>query len=155
MGKNKGLALSLSAALLAVSLGTSWGLTVVDPHEEPANCASCHSAVPTSEQAADGEYMLLAEGIDNTCHICHPYDCCRIYALTGHNHPSSVGEWDVEEFTEPKTLPLFGGLITCNTCHYHRKGQITGDSYSMVRLVKVGLYKVDWTALCNDCHIDY
>jgi hypothetical protein len=25
----------------------------------------------------------------------------------------------------------------------------------MVRIVKVELDRVDWTALCHDCHIDY
>ncbi len=132
-----------------------FGLTIIDPHIEPAQCQSCHKETPTEEDIDSGDYLLLTDSIDATCHICHPYDCCRIYALKGHNHPSNVGEWDTENFTEPKTLPLFDGLITCNTCHYHRKAQIDGGDYFMVRMVKVGLDTIDWTALCLDCHIDY
>lgn len=155
MREKCGIVTALLFVFLTAVWTNSWSLDIVDPHEEPATCSSCHTAVPTSEQAKNDEYFLLADGIDNTCHICHPYDCCRIYALKGHNHPSNVGEWDVENFTEPRTLPLFDGLITCNTCHFHRKKQVTADDYFMVRLVHVGLDSVDWTALCHDCHIDY
>ena len=146
----------LCVSTLLAGTGTSWGIEIVDPHEEPATCKSCHSQNPTPDDIDNGDYLLLAEGIDLTCNICHPYDCCRIYSLKGHNHPSNVGEWDIENFTEPKTVPLFDGLITCNTCHYHRRVQIQGgDDYQMVRMVKVELDRIDWTALCLDCHIEY
>ena len=128
---------------------------IIDPHEEPATCRSCHDRIPAEEDAQSGDLYLLAETIDDTCHMCHPYDCCRIGALTGHNHPSNVSKWDVEKFTVPKKLPLHDGLITCNTCHYHRENEATGGKYKMVRMVKVTLDRVDWTALCLDCHVDY
>lgn len=143
--------------LAAVSLvtGTRAATAIIDPHSEPANCPSCHVRPPTSQEARSGEYMLLGDGIDATCHVCHPYDCCRINSLRGHNHPSNVGKWDVNDFTVPKTLPLFNGLITCSTCHYHRLDQVPGKNYMMVRLVEVRLDRVDWTALCRNCHIGY
>ena len=136
-------------------VGNASSIEIIDPHAEPAKCSSCHRENPTGEDVLSDEYNLLADSIDQTCHICHPYDCCRINSLKGHNHPSNVSKWDVEKFTEPETLPLFDGLITCNTCHYHRMSDIPGRNYKMVRLVEVTLESVDWTRLCSDCHTDY
>lgn len=141
--------------LMVLGVGRAWSVEIIDPHEEPAKCSSCHSQSPTEEDALDGELYLLGATIDETCHICHPYDCCRINSLKGHNHPSSVDKWDVDNFTEPESLPLFDGYITCNTCHYHRMADVPGRNYRMVRLVSVGLQRVDWTLLCKDCHTDY
>jgi hypothetical protein len=135
--------------------GPARAVEIIDPHAEPAKCSSCHSENPTEEDVLSDEYRLLADTIDETCHICHPYDCCRINSLKGHNHPSNVSKWDVEKFTEPENLPLFDGLITCNTCHYHRMGDVTGLNYRMVRLAEVTLERVDWTQLCADCHTEY
>jgi len=146
---------TLCFLLVMLRAGVPTAVTIINPHEEPASCGSCHAKVPTAQDAENGDYFLLAETIDGTCHICHPYDCCRIGALTGHNHPSNVDKWDVEKFTEPKTLPLFEGLITCNTCHYHRKNDVPGQDYKLVRQVEVKLDSVDWTRLCSDCHSDY
>jgi hypothetical protein len=139
----------------------TWGagyvgsVEIIDPHEEPAKCSSCHSENPTEEDVLSGEYRLLADGIDETCHICHPYDCCIINSLKGHNHPSNVDKWDVEKFTVPETLPLFDGKITCNTCHYHRMEDVPGRNHMMVRLVEVAVEMIDWTRLCADCHTEY
>ncbi|MDF1537115.1 MAG: hypothetical protein P1S46_11580 [bacterium] len=145
----------ISGLILLAGTCSARAVEILDPHKEPARCLSCHTATPTVEDIENGELLLHMDGIDETCHMCHPYDCCRIYALKGHNHPSNVGKWDVEHFTEPETLPLFDGFITCNTCHFHRQAQVQGDNYFMVRIVRVGLDRVDWTALCHDCHVDY
>ncbi|UCG37942.1 MAG: hypothetical protein JSV00_06995 [bacterium] len=144
--------LAILVAVASVAAVAKGSIEIIDPHTEPAQCQSCHHATPTQEDVSGGEYHLLGGGIDETCHMCHPYDCCRIYALKGHNHPSNVGEWDTENFNEPRTLPLYDGLITCSTCHVHRKGD--GEGYRMVRLVRVTLSGVDWTRLCTDCHFD-
>lgn len=134
--------------------GHAGAVEIIDPHAEPAKCSSCHSENPTEEDVLSDEYRLLADTIDETCHICHPYDCCRINSLKGHNHVSNVGKWDVEKFTEPENLPLFDGMITCNTCHYHRMEDIPGLNYRMVRLAEVTLESVNWTRLCSDCHTE-
>jgi len=136
-------------------VGSVFSIEMIDPHTEPSKCNSCHSRNPTEEDVRSGELYLLAGTIDDTCHICHPYDCCRLYSLKGHNHPSNVSKWDVEKFTKPETLPLYEGMITCNTCHYHRRADVSGLGYKMVRLAVVELDMVDWTKLCNDCHINY
>jgi len=151
------LVLFIFAAMVAMTWGAGHAsaVEIIDPHTEPAKCSSCHSENPTEEDVLSGEYRLLGESIDETCHICHPYDCCRINSLKGHNHPSNVSKWDVEKFTEPENLPLFDGMITCNTCHYHRMGDVPGQNYRMVRLVEVTLERVDWTPLCADCHTGY
>ena len=151
------LVLFIFAAMVAMTWGAGHAsaVEIIDPHTEPAKCSSCHSENPTEEDVLSGEYRLLGESIDETCHICHPYDCCRINSLKGHNHPSNVSKWDVEKFTEPENLPLFDGMITCNTCHYHRMGDVPGLNYRMVRLVEVTLERVDWTQLCADCHTGY
>ena len=140
---------------LGARVGHVDSIEKIDPHTEPSNCGSCHSQNPTEEDVRSGELYLLASTIDDTCHICHPYDCCKINSLKGHNHVSNVSKWDVEKFTEPETLPLFEGMITCNTCHYHRRAEVPGQGYRMVRLVEVTLDRVEWTKLCLDCHIDY
>ena len=143
-----------------VTLLVTWGavragtVEIINPHLEPANCGSCHSENPTEEDVISGEYRLLADTIDETCHICHPYDCCRINSLKGHNHPSDVDKWDVDRFTEPENLPLYDGYITCNTCHYHRMSDVPGQNHRMVRLVQVTLDRIDWTRLCLDCHTE-
>lgn len=117
--------------------GTGHGADVVNPHREPAQCLSCHKKTPTGEQTGGDPPGILKDTIDGTCHICHPYDCCRIHSLKGHNHPSCVSMWDVENFTQPEKLPLYDGYITCLTCHLHRYGD--GPDYKMVRLVQIGL----------------
>lgn len=145
---------------MLIILLLTWGIVnaetveIINPHTEPATCSSCHNRNPTEEDVLSGEYYLLAGTIDETCHICHPYDCCRINSLKGHNHPSDVDKWDVEKFSEPENLPLHEGHITCNTCHYHRMTDINGQNYRMVRLAEVTLQRVDWTPLCMDCHSD-
>ncbi len=136
-------------------VGYVYSIEMIDPHTEPSKCNSCHSRNPTEEDVRSGELYLLAGTIDETCHICHPYNCCIVYSLKGHNHPSSVDKWDVEKFTVPENLPLFDGMITCNTCHYHRIEDVPDRNYMMVRLVEVTFKKVDWTKLCNDCHVNY
>ncbi len=141
------VALLGNAPLLAQSTG------MVNPHGDKEACLSCHRERP-APGASRGEAILLGNSIDATCQICHPYDCCRVHALKGHNHPSDVGKWDVKQFSPPRELPLFGGKITCTTCHLNhpREGK---DSYALLRIVSVRLDRVDWTALCRDCHRDY
>lgn len=154
MGAAERISAILSIIILSLVTGSSFALGNVDPHDDtPENCQYCHTQVPTSEDASSGELFLIEDTIDGTCHTCHPYDCCRINSLKGHNHPSNVSEWDVENFTEPTTLPLHDGFITCNTCHFHLRPD--GQDYRMVRIVKIKLEGVDWVGLCLDCHRNY
>lgn len=147
------LPLLLSLLLTVVSAPAARG--VMNPHIEPASCPSCHTKAPTAEETAAGDYFLIKETIDDTCHMCHEYSCCKPGSLheKKRNHPSNIDRWDRSKFREPKTLPLHSGFITCNTCHFHREAQ--GNSYKLVRIVKVNDKKVDWTELCVDCHVDY
>lgn len=143
--------LLLPILLLAVAAGSARG--VMNPHIEPASCPSCHTKVPTAEEGQAGDYFLLKDTIDATCHICHEYSCCKPSSLHGSNHPSNINSWDMKQFRRPKTLPLYSGYITCDTCHFHRAAQ--GNGYKLVRIVKLDGKKIDWTELCHDCHVDY
>ena len=138
-----------------LGFGFVGALEIIDPHTEPAKCSSCHNQDMTAKGAGSSNDMLLGDSIDETCHICHPYDCCRINSLKGHNHVSSIGKWDVDKFTEPESLPLFDGKMTCLTCHFHRMTDIQGPNYRMIRLVEIRLDRIDWTRLCLDCHVSY
>ncbi len=139
--------------IMAGSLDSVRGL--LNPHVPPESCDSCHLKIPTEDEAGSGEYFLLKDTIDATCHVCHEYACCNVGSLheKHRNHPSNIRNWDTEFAREPKKLPLHNGYITCNTCHLHRKNE-SGD-YKMVRIVKIGNSKIDWTELCADCHVDY
>lgn len=143
--------LLLSVVVLAAAASSVQGL--VNPHVEPANCPSCHTRAPTAEEGQAGDYFLTKETIDDTCHVCHEYSCCKPSSLHGQNHPSNINTWDRTLFRRPKTLPLFDGYIMCDTCHFHRNAQ--GTTYKLVRIVKVDGKKIDWTELCVDCHVDY
>ncbi len=147
------LFVALLLIMPAPGLQADTHIRIIDPHTRPENCISCHSSEPTEVDVENGEYRLLGDSIDNTCHICHPYDCCRINSLKRHNHAIGLDDWDKEKFKEPEALPLYAVKITCLTCHYHKKPE-TPD-YKMIRLVSVELEKVDWTALCVDCHQGY
>lgn len=141
----------LLAFLLGGASATSFAL--LNPHIKPEPCGSCHTKVPTEEEGQMGEYFLLKETIDDTCHVCHEKTCCKPGSLHGINHPSNIDDWDWKLFRRPKTLPLYGGFITCSTCHLHSVPD--GDSFKMVRIVKIDGKKIDWTALCTDCHVGY
>lgn len=141
----------MSIILAAGLMGTSPAL--INPHLKPEPCDSCHTQVPTKEEGAAGDYHLLKETIDDTCHVCHETTCCKPGSLHGINHPSNVNKWDFKLFRRPKTLPLFEGYITCSTCHLHSIPD--GPSYKMVRIVKIDGKKIDWTELCTDCHVGY
>src|SRR5512143_3713956 len=143
--------LLLPVMMIAVAAASARGL--VNPHVEPATCPSCHTKAPTAEEATSGDYFLVKDTIDDTCHVCHEYSCCKPSSLHGQNHPSNIDKWDRKLFRTPKTLPLFNGFITCDTCHYHRNAQ--GNTYKLVRIVNVDGKKIDWTELCHDCHVDY
>ena len=128
---------------------------VFNPHIEPASCPSCHTKVPTAEQVQAGDFFLIKDSIDDTCHICHEYSCCKPGSLhaKNRNHPSNINTWDRKLFRAPKTLPLHDGYITCNTCHFHRAD--AGAGFKLVRIVKIDGKKIDWTDLCVDCHVGY
>ncbi len=126
-----------------------------NPHVEPATCLSCHTKVPTAEEGQAGDYFLTKDTIDDTCQVCHPYGCCTVGALKGGNHPSNINSWDRNLFTRPKTLPLFNGYITCDTCHFYRQAQEDpANAFQLVRIVKVEGDHADWSVLCVDCHQD-
>ena len=126
---------------------------MLNPHIRPEPCLSCHTKVPTEEEAKAGEYFHIKETIDATCKVCHT--CCRVGTLHLEMlHPSDVKDWDRSVFVAPKTLPLHNGKITCNTCHLHRAPD--EPTIFMLRNVKVGdKFGMDWTELCLDCHVGY
>jgi len=142
---------ALAVAVLLTASPDSRAL--LNPHVKPEPCGSCHTKVPTEDDGRVGDYFLLKDSIDDTCHICHEKTCCKPGSLHGTSHPSNIDRWDWKKFRRPKTLPLHNGFITCNTCHVHTKPD--GLSYKMVRIVKIDGKKIDWTGLCTDCHVDY
>jgi hypothetical protein len=137
--------------LLVFSSASAFAL--LNPHVKPEPCGSCHTKTPTKDDGGAGNYFLLKDTIDDTCHVCHETVCCKPGSLHGFNHPSDVDKWDWKKFRRPKTLPLHNGKITCSTCHFHSIPE--GDSYKMVRIVKIDGKSIDWTELCHDCHVDY
>lgn len=143
--------LLLPAVMLAVAAVSA--RAVLNPHVEPASCPSCHTKTPTAAEGQAGDYFLIKETIDDTCHVCHEKTCCKPGSLHGVNHPSNIDRWDRTRFREPKTLPLFAGYITCDTCHFHRQAQ--ASTYKLIRIVLVDGKRIDWTALCVDCHLGY
>ncbi len=126
---------------------------VLNPHLKPEPCLSCHTKVPSKAEARAEKYFYLKETIDATCKVCH--DCCRVGAIhIEMNHPSDFADWDRNRFTAPKSLPLHNGKITCNTCHHHRAPD--EPTIYLLRKVKVGdRFGMDWSALCDDCHVGY
>lgn len=139
------------AVLTTVSFHDSHG--VLNPHIKPEPCASCHTKVPTEADTRMGDYFLLKDGIDDTCHVCHETTCCKPGSLHAGNHPSNIDRWDRKLFRRPRTLPLYNGFITCSTCHLHTRPD--GPSFKMIRIVKIDGKRIDWTELCKDCHEGY
>ena len=126
---------------------------MINPHVKPEVCDACHIKVPTADDGERGDYFLAKETIDATCQVCHEYSCCKRGALGQFNHPSNISRWDWSKFHRPRVLPLYGGSITCTTCHFPH---VTEEpTYRMVRIVRVEGKKIDWTELCHDCHVDY
>lgn len=148
------LAGGLFIILTIAGLATS-AVGLLNPHIKPEPCESCHRKIPTDEEARDGDYFLLKDTIDATCHICHEYACCKVGSLheKNRNHPSDIDSWNSDIARKPKNLPLYNGFITCNTCHLHTKHD--GEGYKLVRIVEITTMKNDWTELCKDCHVDY
>jgi len=149
--RTRSILLPFLPLFLVVSSPRAVGL--LNPHIKPEPCGSCHTKVPTEEEGRSGEYFLLKESIDDTCHICHEYTCCKPGSLHGTNHPSNINSWDRSLFRRPRTLPLFNGYITCVTCHLHSKPDT--PSFKMVRIVKIDGKRIDWSELCTDCHVGY
>lgn len=139
-----------AAVLLAASPETG---ALLNPHVKPEPCESCHTKVPTEADGKSGDYFLLQDTIDDTCHVCHEKTCCKPGSIHGVNHPSNIDKWDWKKFRRPKTLPLHNGFITCNTCHLHTRPD--GPSYKMLRIVLIDGKRIDWTDLCRDCHTEY
>ena len=121
---------------------------IPSPHAEPSSCPSCHTEVPTPEEASAGRYSLRGDSIDETCCICHITKCKPIEGKK--NHPSNINRWNREEMRAPATLPMFDGYLTCLTCHYRNKPE--GGGYKRLRIVKVRGDRADWAMLCRDCH---
>lgn len=143
----------LVSALLLPALAASAADSRVNAHKEPASCPSCHAKIPTADDARVGDYFFTKDTLDDTCHTCHEYGCCKPGSLHGGNHPSNINNWDWKKFRRPQTLPLFNGYITCGTCHTHRDAQ--GSLYKLVRIVEIEGTSYTWTKLCKDCHADY
>jgi hypothetical protein len=143
----------LATAVLSLLFVTLPAQGLLNPHIKPEPCGSCHTQVPTEEDGRNGDYYLLKDSIDDTCHVCHELTCCMPGNQHGGNHPSNIKDWDWDKFRRPKTLPLFAGYITCSTCHLH--GKPDGPSYKLVRIVKIDGKKIDWSQICTDCHVGY
>lgn len=124
---------------------------IQSPHGGPTSCPSCHTAVPTPEDAGAGRYSLRGGSIDETCCICHVAKCKPLAGKK--NHPSNTNRWNRAELKVPATLPLYDGYITCLTCHYRNRPE--GADYKRIRLVKIMGDRVDWSGLCRDCHTDH
>lgn len=137
----------------SVLLASVSSFAIMNPHKKPEPCESCHSKVPSKEDGESGNYYLLKDSIDDTCHVCHDTMCCSAFTIHGGSHPSNIKDWDRKLFRAPKTLPLHDGYITCSTCHLHSIPD--GPSYKMVRIVRIDGKKIDWTELCRDCHSSY
>ena len=132
--------LTLLLLFLPVSIGLS---DQTNPHlKDPCSWSGCHTVDP-----AGGSVVLIGESIDGTCCRCHTEKCDL---SQGVNHLSNVDRWDREEFRRPQSLPLYGGYITCATCHYRFKPQ--GADYKLVRIYTVRGQSVTWEGLCRDCH---
>jgi nitrate/TMAO reductase-like tetraheme cytochrome c subunit len=140
------------ALLLAPAPAPAGSGGFLNPHAKPESCPSCHTKVPTPEEAAAGNYFMLKESIDATCHICHKKVCCDINSLHMFNHRSDFKDWDPKKYKSPKTLPLQNGFITCATCHFH--SQQAESAFRMVRLAKRTQSQIEWSGLCKDCHED-
>ena len=122
---------------------------LLNPHLKPEPCLSCHTKVPTKEEARAGEYFCVRDTIDATCGVCH-----LAHQGGKRNHPSDFDDWSHSLFSAPMTLPLYDGKITCNTCHLHR----LPDEPTIYMLRKVMVregFGPDWSELCHDCHVDY
>lgn len=139
--------------VLFLVFSSASAFALLNPHVKPEPCNSCHTKVPTKADGEAGNLFLLKDSIDDTCMVCHEKKCCKPGDLGHLGHPSGIDKWDMKKFRRPVTLPLYDGKITCSTCHFHSVPE--GDSYKMVRIVKVDMKKIDWTELCHDCHIDY
>lgn len=146
----------LTALATAISPGSTDANTdarsLLNPHVKPETCESCHTRVPTKEEGAAGNYFLLKESIDATCHLCHRKMCCDFTSLHSFNHKSNFNDWDSKKYKAPKTLPLQNGLITCNTCHFH--SELADPDMKMVRLARRTASRIEWVDLCKDCHSD-
>lgn len=136
--------LQFGSIFLILSVSVSMNLSrASDPHTNDL-CAwsSCHTRDP-----AGGTVELLGDSIDDTCCLCHTEKCSL---SQGTNHISNIDQWDEEEFTDPRSLPLYDGYITCMTCHYRKTPQ--GGDYKMIRIVTLKENGATWTELCRDCH---
>lgn len=127
---------------------------IVNPHYEE-HCSSCHLNLPAKGTDGVMDYNFLAGNIDSTCMICHSDSCCTIAKPHESTHASGIDRWDEKKYGKPKKLPLSDGYITCVTCHFwRRRNNPAAQDYKLVRLVEIRPTKVDWTALCHDCHSD-
>ncbi len=124
-----------------------------NPHNDPQGCPNCHLQIPTAEDAAAGRLFLVSSTIDDTCRTCHA--CCRMGARHQSFHPTGVNEWDREKkrLEDPKVVPLFGGFITCSTCHAHPLQEPTHPA--LLRWIDRKTPEEDHSDLCRDCHIGY
>jgi hypothetical protein len=141
----------LAVAVLLAAAADSRAL--LNPHIKPEPCESCHVKVPTKADGRAGNYFLLKETIDDTCHVCHEKTCCKAGTLHHFEHPSNIDQWDKTRFKAPKTLKLYGGFITCSTCHDHSIP--AGESFKMVRLAQRDGMRIEWVRLCRDCHTSF
>ena len=54
MGKKHGIIMALMLVVMTGFWDNLWSLTIVDPHEEPATCSSCHR-----QQPQEGEKVII------------------------------------------------------------------------------------------------
>ena len=119
---------------------------VVDPHFTGRDCDVCHAKVP---KAGQKDLWLKFEGDDvEMCNSCHMSEYVK-----GDFHP--VGSLPVkgDSVTIPDALPLYGGRVTCRTCHdvYMQCSAQPSIQFENINFLRGAPYKKT-TDICFRCH---
>jgi predicted CXXCH cytochrome family protein len=119
---------------------------IINPHFTGKDCAICHEGTPR----ADDTTALLKFGGDDIamCNSCHQTEY-----LKGDLHPVAVAPSPDDTIRVPPELPLYGGRVTCRTCHdvYLQCRKRPSLQFENINFLRGAPYKktVD---LCFRCH---
>lgn len=123
----------------------------INPHFGEGGCLACHSKTPSTLEAQAGQYFLLRESIEETCGICHELSNGQgSHTIT--SHPTGIRLTRAQ--SQPSTLPLSAGYITCKTCH-HCIARETDPTFALLRISINGPLDDERTELCKQCHEGY
>jgi len=120
---------------------------IIDPHFTGKHCDTCHLSVPEPGDADP----RLAFGADDVamCNSCHDSEY-----VTADLHPVNIVPRREENTVRvPEDLPLYGGRITCRTCHdvvLQCLGK-PSDQYRNINFLRGAPYQKT-TDLCFRCH---